>query len=78
MVAHHSEDCDWNYKWMERFIDHNMSGYKGKMLLGPLLERMLNEKDGHCTKQDAQKRDYFIYMIKDKFPKFVEKGHLNK
>ena len=77
MVAHHSEDCEWNYKWMERLIDHNMSGYNGKMLLGPLLERMLDAKDGYCTEQDAQKRNYFIYMIKDKYPEFVEQSQLS-
>ena len=77
MVTHHSEDCEWNYKWMERLIDHNMSGYNGKMLLGPLLERMLDAKDGYCTEQDAQKRNYFIYMIKDKYPEFVEKSQVS-
>jgi hypothetical protein len=72
MVAHHSEDCDWVYKWLERFIDHCNNGYKGKSMIGPLLDRMLHPKDGYCTKQDAQKRDYFIYMIKDKYPKYLE------
>lgn len=77
MVTHHSEDCDWAYKWIERLIDHSMSGYEGKILIGPLLKRMLNAKDGYCTKQDTQKRDYFIYMIKNKYPEFVEKSQLN-
>ncbi len=72
MVAHHSEDCNWVYKWLERFIDHCNNGYKGKSMLGPLLDRMLHPKDGYCTKQDVQKRDYFIYMIKDKYPKYLE------
>lgn len=77
MVAHHSEDCDWAYKWMERLIDHYNGGYSGKSVLGPLLERMLSAKDGYCTNQDAQKRDYFIYMIKDKYPDFFEKNKLS-
>ena len=77
MVAHHSDDCNWVYKWTERLIDHLMNGYKGKMLLGPLLERMLAENEGYCTKQDPQKRDYFIHMIKEKYPDFVEKRNLN-
>ena len=77
MVAHHSEDCDWVYKWLERFIDHCNNGYKGKSMIGPLLDRMLHPKDGYCTKQDAQKRDYFIYMIKDKYPKFFESRQLD-
>lgn len=77
MVAHHSEDCDWVYKWTERLLDYHMSGYKGKMLLGALLQRMFDSKesnirDGYCTGIDRQKRDYFIYMIKDKYPEFVE------
>ena len=77
MVAHHSEDCDWVYKWTERFIDHSSRGYKGKSLLGPLLERMLNAKDGYCTNQDPQKREYFVNMIKDKYPYFVKKAQLS-
>ena len=77
LVAHHSEDCDWVYKWTERLIDLYNGGYDGSSLLGPLLERMLNVKEGYCTKQDAQKRDYFIYMIKDKYPEFIEKRNLD-
>lgn len=77
MVAHHSEDCDWAYKWIERFIDHSNNGYKGKTILGPLLDRMLHPKDGYCTKQDSQKRDYFIYMVRNKYPKFFESHQLN-
>ncbi len=77
MVAHHSEDCDWAYKWMERLIDHYVRDNNSKMLLGPLLERMLSPKDGYCTKQDPQKRAYFIYMIKDKHPEFFDKMRLN-
>jgi len=76
MVIHHSDDCDWNYMWMERLINYYMTGYKGKMLLGPLLERMLSAKDGYCTKQDVQKRDYFIYMIKDRHPEFSDKSKI--
>lgn len=72
MVTHHSEDCDWVYKWTERLIDHYEKGYEGKTLLGPLIERMFKKNDGYCTKQDPQKRDYFIYMIKGKYPKFVK------
>lgn len=77
MVAHHSEDCDWVYKWLERFIDHYNNGYNGKSMLGPLLDRMLHPKDGYCTKQDPQKRDFFIYMISNKYPKFFESRQLN-
>lgn len=76
MVAHHSEDCDWVYKWIEHLIEHYNNGYKGKSLLGPLLERMLSANEGYCTQQDIQKRDYYIYMIKDKYPEFVEKSKL--
>jgi len=76
MVTHHSEDCDWVYKWTERLIDHYEKGYKGKTVLGPLLKRMFNEYDGYCSKQDLQKRDYFIYMIKYKYPKFVENNKI--
>jgi len=38
---------------------------------------MLAFNEGYCTKQDPQKRDYFIYMIKDKYPEFVEKNQLS-
>ena len=76
MVTHHSEDCDWVYKWTERLIDHYEKGYEGKTLLGPLIERMLNKSDGYCTKQDPQKRDYFIYIIKGRYPKFIEKNKI--
>ncbi len=77
MVAHHSEDCDWVYQWTERLIDHQMNGYKGKMLLDQLLDRMLHPNNGYCTKQDAQKRAYFIYMIEDKYPGFLDGMHLS-
>jgi len=74
MVAHHSVDCDWVYKWTERFIELHNNGYTGKSILGPLLERMITQ-DGYCTEQDPQKRNYFIYMIKAKYPNFVKNNH---
>ncbi len=79
MVAHHSDDCDWVYKWVERFIEHYNNEYKGKSLslLGPLLDRMLKAKEGYCTKQDAQRRDQFVNKMKDKYPKVVENMKLD-
>lgn len=77
IVAHHSEDCDWVYQWTERLIDHQVNGYKGKILLGPLLDRMLNPQKGYCTRQDVQKRDYFVSMLGDKYPGLLEKMHLS-
>jgi len=76
MVAHHSEDCDWVYKWTERLIDHYNTGYKGKTLLALLLERML-AKEGYCTEKDVQKRNFFVEMIKLKYPTFFEVIGLN-
>ena len=77
MVAHHSEDCDWTYKWIERLIDLSNGGYKGNTMLGPLLDRMLHPKDGYCSKQDLIKRDDFISMLKNKYPIFFEKHKLS-
>lgn len=73
MVTHHSDDCDWVYKWTERLIELYNNGYHGNSLLGPLLDRMFDDKEGYCTKQDTQKRDYFISMMKTKYPEYVKK-----
>lgn len=72
IVAHHSEDCDWVYKWAERFIALYDSGYKGSSFLGPLIERMFDENEGYCTTQDPQKRNYYIFMLKNKYPNYFQ------
>lgn len=76
MVAHHSEDCDWVYKWTERFIELYNDGYKGNTLLTALFDRMF-APDGYCTEQDTQKRDFFMYMIRNKYPTYFESHKLN-
>jgi len=36
-VAHHSDDCDWVYKWTERLIEHRIVGIGEKCYLGHFL-----------------------------------------
>ncbi len=76
MVLHHSEDCEWVYTWSKRLIDFNMSGYKGKMLLGPMLKRMLGSNGGFCTEIDIARRDSFIGRLLKKYPDFLERYKL--
>ena len=77
MVAHHSEDCDWTYKWLERLIDLSMNGYAGQIFLGPCIKRMFSPNDGFCTLQDSEKRNIFIEMIKLRHPNFFKKMRMN-
>ena len=69
-MVHHSVDCDWCFKWIDillQNIEHN--NYKGKVLMGPMLDRMLNPSKGYCTEIDKAKRDHFTKKLFSDYPR---------
>jgi len=66
LILHHSTDCEWNEKWIIRFLD----AYKRKEIEGGFLSqtitRFYHPTGGFC---EEEKRKTFISLLTNKYPK---------
>lgn len=70
LVLHHSNDCEWNKKWILIWLDEISKGYvNGGNLFGEAIKRMLEPDKGVCWKLDPTGTRAFIDKLKKKFPK---------
>lgn len=74
LVTHHAADCAWVFKWIDRFFYHiEYNEYAGKMLLEPMLSRMILKEDSRCTSINATSVHNFMERLSILYPKTYKK-----
>lgn len=79
-VLHHSDDCEWNKKWiliwLKEISQHDM---KGGALFGQAMIRMLEPEIGVCWNKDSESTRVFIDRLKKKFSHnlAIQYGYVN-
>ena len=68
-ILHHSTDCDWNKKWIMRFLNVYQSGQTRIHFLNKTIERFYHPEKGFCSKKDKESAQAFILLLKKKYPK---------
>lgn len=70
-VLHHSNNCDWNYKWFVIWLEEKKKGNQlGGNVLGPAFSRMLQRNEGICYKLDPKRCEAFRSMLSDKYKEY--------
>jgi len=64
LILHHSTDCEWNKKWILRFLDAYKDKQIGGGFLGQTIERFFEPASGFCKNDSKQ----FIALLKSKYP----------
>lgn len=66
LVLQHSIDCTWNEKWIERYLDHFVSGkLTGAGLIPNTIDRFYHPEKGYCPEGE---RKQFIQYLQNKYP----------
>jgi len=69
LIIQHSIDCDWNEKWIDRYMEYYVNGQvKGEGLYPNTISRFFHPKNGYCQVED---RIRFIKYLKGKYSKEV-------
>lgn len=64
-VLQHSTDCEWNKKWLVRFLDAIEKGEYTPTFLDKTFERFFHTETGYCK----ESKGFFIEYLKCKYPK---------
>jgi len=77
MVIHHSTDCEWNKKWIPRFVKYDeLNEYED--ILAFFFYRNFNSKDGICSKDKVDVESLFAKEYEDKIQKLMDFSHWEK
>ena len=77
MVIHHSTDCEWNKKWIPRFVKYDELNEYGD-ILAFFFYRNFNNKDGICTKDKGEVESLFASEYDDKIKDLMDFSHWEK
>ena len=67
LVLHHSEDCNWNKKWVKIFLDNYEESKEFSTLMAYMFERTYGSELGICKDQewiDQIKKNYSSEVIR--------------
>ena len=70
-VLQHSKDCEWNAKWIEYFIQHDLKGEVTERKLFLTIKRFYDPETGFCPKETRQK--FIKYLQTTYSEKIAEK-----
>ena len=65
LILHHSEDCDWNKRWIRIFLNHYEDVVQFKTLMKYMFERTYGPELGICQATE------FINSLINKYPEEV-------
>jgi len=72
-VLHHSNNCEWVYKWFVIWLEEKKKGnVVGGKLLGPAFKRMLRLKEGICYQLDPKNCEQYREMLSMKYGEYEE------
>ncbi len=70
-VLHHSNNCDWNYKWFVIWLEEKKKGNTlGGNLLGQAFKRMLRVSEGVCYNRDPKRCEEYRTMLSKKYKEY--------
>jgi hypothetical protein len=64
MVVHHSADCAWNEKWIDRFLEAYQGNNADIFFLNQTMKRFYDPETGYCKNNTES----FIQFLKNKYP----------
>lgn len=68
LVLQHSTDCEWNKKWIKRYLDAYQTGEFKQGLLMYTFERFYRPQKGYCSKENEESVNEFIQELKANYP----------
>lgn len=71
MVLHNSLDCEWNKKWIPRFMEH-IQEFDSPGIVSYMFERNFDKSAGHCKEELA----FVEKLVEDLEPAVVDKMNL--
>lgn len=77
MVLHHSSNCDWNKKWIPRFVEYDQVNEYGQ-IFNFFFYRNFNEKNGQCRNDKEEVKSLFTPEYEDKIKDLMDFSHWEK